>query len=119
MVARFIDAMIATKGKVDRDLLRELIERVADAVHPVRIVLFGSAAREAMAADSDIDLLVIVPDGTARRDAMRVIYRRLFGFPHATDVVVVTEQDVREFGSSSGLVIQHALREGREVYHAS
>ena len=34
-----------------------------EAVHPLRIILFGSAARGEMGADSDLDVLVVMPDG--------------------------------------------------------
>jgi uncharacterized protein len=111
--------MIATKGRLDRTLLKQLVERVKEAADPKRIVLFGSAARDAMSADSDIDLLVVVATGASRRAATQAIYRRLFGFPLATDVVVVTEEDVRVYGESNGLVIRQALREGREVCRAA
>src|SRR5215470_1508730 len=49
-----------TKPRVPRDLL----EPVVDYFRPQRVILFGSRARGEAARDSDIDLLVIVDDGT-------------------------------------------------------
>ena len=44
-----------------------LIQRIVQEIHPLRIILFGSAAREDNRNDSDIDMLVIVPEGVHRR----------------------------------------------------
>ena len=38
--------------------LAELTRRIVDAVHPLRIILFGSAARGEAGPDSDVDFLV-------------------------------------------------------------
>ena len=41
-------------------LLDELVKRTVEAVNPLQIILFGSAARGAMGPHSDLDLLVVV-----------------------------------------------------------
>jgi len=101
------------------DLIEEIVRRVTSAVHLLRVILFGSAARGEMGPESDVDLLIVVPDGTRRRDASRKAYRALSGLGVAKDVIVVTESDVKEFGENPSLVIKPALEEGREVYHAA
>jgi predicted nucleotidyltransferase len=100
------------------DLIEEIVKRLTKAVRPVRVILFGSAARGEMGPASDVDLLVVVPDGTRRRDASRKAFRALSGLGIAKDVIVVTESDLEEFGDNPSLVIKPALEEGREVYHA-
>ena len=47
--------------------VEDLVQRVADTVNPLRIILFGSAARQDAGPQSDIDLLVVMPDWTHRR----------------------------------------------------
>ena len=101
------------------ELIEEIVRRVTNAIHPLRVILFGSAARGEMSSESDVDLLIVVPDGTRRRDASRKAYRALSGLGVAKDVIVVTESDVKEFGENPSLVIKPALEEGREVYHAA
>lgn len=103
----------------DQRLLDELIKRTVEAVHPLRIVLFGSAARGTMGPDSDLDLLVVVRDGVHRRRTAQTIYRSLRGLGFAKDVVVVTESDIRAYGDNPSLVIYPALRQGMEIYHAA
>lgn len=100
------------------DVLDEITKRIADAVHPQRIILFGSAARGAMTGNSDLDLLVITQDGTHRRRAAQSAYKALRGIGVAKDIVVVTQADVEEYGADPSLILKTALTEGREIYHA-
>jgi predicted nucleotidyltransferase len=100
------------------DLIAEIVRRVSGAVGPLRVILFGSAARGEMGPASDVDLLIVVPDGTHRREASRKAFRALSGLGIAKDVIVVTEGDLKEFGGNPSLIIKPALEEGREVYHA-
>ena len=103
---------------LNQALLDELARRIVEAAHPQRIILFGSAARGDMGPDSDLDVLVIMPDGIHRRQTAKTIYRALFDLGWAKDVVVVTEDDVRRYADEPSLVICPALQEGREIYRA-
>ena len=103
---------------VTPEILDDLVKRIVQAVHPRRIILFGSGARGEMGPHSDLDVLVVMPDGVHRRQTAQVIYRSLMGFGIAKDVVVATEGDLREYGDNPSLVLFPALREGREVYRA-
>lgn len=105
--------MQASKEKMD-----ELIKRVVEAVNPIQIILFGSMAQGKARRHSDIDLLVIVPDGTHRRKTAQVIYRNLFGFDMPVDVVVATQTDISKYKDSPGLIYREALRGGKELYAA-
>lgn len=99
-------------------LLSELVSRIVETVHPLRIVLFGSAARCEMAESSDIDILVIMPDGVHRRRTAQAVYRSLCGLGISKDVVVVTKSDVQDYSDNHSLVICPALKEGKEIYRA-
>ena len=98
-------------------VLDEIVRRIVEVAHPERIVLFGSAARGQTGPDSDVDLLVIVPPGAHRRRLTMDIYARLSDTGCPVDVVVVTSEDVERYGTCPALIIEPALREGREVYH--
>ena len=99
-----------------QEVLDEAVRRIVETAHPRKIILFGSAARGAMGPDSDVDLLVVMPDGTHRRHAATKIYRSLRGIGIPKDVVVVTEGDVKEHRHNPSLVLKPALEEGRELY---
>jgi predicted nucleotidyltransferase len=62
-------------------IIDELIRRVVAAVHPLRIILFGSAARGDMRPDSDIDVLIVMPETVHRCRTAQDVHEQLFGFP--------------------------------------
>lgn len=102
----------------DSQLLDEIVTRITGAVRPLRIILFGSAAREEMSPNSDLDLLIVMPEGTHRRQTSRRIFQALRGIGVPKDIIVVTEKDVTEHGSNPSLVLKPAMEEGRELYAA-
>ena len=99
-------------------LVNDLVRRIVEGVHPLRIILFGSAARGEMGPNSDLDVLVIMPDGTHRRKTSQLLHERMWGLGFAKDIIVATAGDVRRHGDDPGLIYSSALREGRELYHA-
>ncbi|MDA1143152.1 MAG: nucleotidyltransferase domain-containing protein [Planctomycetota bacterium] len=101
------------------EMLEDLVRRIVEIAHPLRIILFGSAAKGQMGPNSDLDALVVMPDGTHRRQTAQEIYRRMWGFGFAKDIVVVTEGDVREHSANPYLILKEALEEGRELYHVT
>src|SRR5438552_5905713 len=58
--------------------LHEIVRRLVQTYHPVRIYLFGSAARGDSGPNSDYDLLVLVPDSASEEQRRsRLAYRAL------------------------------------------
>jgi predicted nucleotidyltransferase len=100
------------------EIIDEAVRLTVDAVKPLRIIVFGSAARGEMGEDSDLDLLVVMPDGTHRRETARTVRSALLPIEMAIDVVVATEDDLVRYGDNFSLVYYPALREGRTVYAA-
>ena len=109
---------MSTAHTYDVGVLDETVKRIVATVQPQRIILFGSAARGDMGPDSDIDLLVVVRDGIHRRRTVQTLYRSLIGVGFATELVVATESDLRDFSDEPSFVFRDALREGKELYHA-
>ncbi len=110
--------MLKTDGKIDLAVLNELSSRVVDAVRPLKIFLFGSAARGQMGPDSDIDLLVIVPDGVHCLKTTQYLYKKLFGFGWPVDILVTNPKTVERQKQNTGLIYHHILTEGKEIYAA-
>lgn len=96
----------------------ELVQRIVEAAHPLRIILFGSAARGQAGPDSDIDVMVVMPDGTHRRHTAMDLYQRLSGISVAVDIVVATPTDLEKHKDTIGLIYRAVLREGKEIYAA-
>jgi predicted nucleotidyltransferase len=100
----------------DKAALDALVKRIVDAVHPLRIIMFGSAARGEMTPDSDVDLLIVMPEGTHRLDTMQFLHTRFQGIPLPVDVVVATPTDLEKYGANIGMIYREVLTEGRELY---
>lgn len=104
------------KGKPRPEILQEIISRIVAVANPYQLILFGSAARGEMESESDVDILVVVGDPTHRRTLARRIYRHLHGLGVPVDVVVATQDDIRQFGQKNGTILLPALREGVVIY---
>lgn len=110
--------MKANKG-VDEDLLNDVVRRITEEVSPRRIILFGSAATEDGRNIGDLDLLIVMPNGTHRRKTAMALHQKLAGLGIPKDIVVVTEKDLLEHGENPSLVIYPAIHQGRELFSAS
>jgi predicted nucleotidyltransferase len=98
--------------------VREVVDRIVKQVHPLRIVLFGSSAGNGRGPESDVDLLVVMPEGTHKRQTAQTLYRRLRGLRVPVDILVTTQGDWDRQKDSPGLIHQTILREGRDLYAA-
>jgi len=97
----------------------EMVRRIVDRFHPDRIILFGSRARGDAAADSDADLLVVMPLSGSRRETATAIDMALWGVDLPADVLVVTPEELERATNSEVGVLGPALREGKTVYARS
>ncbi len=98
--------------------LDQLVVRIVQAVHPLRIILFGSAARGDTGPESDVDVLVVVPEGTHRRKTAQYLHTQLIGMPFAVDIIVTTPSLLDKHRDNIGLIYRTILAEGRELYAA-
>jgi predicted nucleotidyltransferase len=102
----------------DSGAVEELVRRIVEVVHPQKIILFGSAARGEMKPGSDIDVLVVMPEGAHRRRIAQLLYRRIRGLGVPFDILVATSLDLQEHKDNPGLIYRTVLQEGREAYVA-
>jgi predicted nucleotidyltransferase len=100
-------------------VLTEIVRRLVNAYEPERIYLFGSHARGEEGPDSDLDLIVIVPDDTLpERRRSRLAYERLWGVATAADVLVWTRSRFEERLHIVSSLPATIAREGRLLYAA-
>ena len=109
--------MKARKKTVSDEIIQEIVRRIVAAVEPQKIILFGSAAREEIGPDSDVDLLVVKPCGHRRRTAWK-IERSLIGIGVPTDIIVARPEDIEHYKDTIGLIYRPALRGGKTIYAA-
>ena len=91
---------------------RRLVERFG----PERIIVFGSQARGDARPDSDIDLLVVMPDGTPTRDLVASMRRALADVDVSKDIFVTTPEAAEAYTDVVGTLVEAAVREGVTVY---
>ncbi len=99
--------------------VQSIAERIVQNFDPLRIILFGSHARGEAGSESDIDLLVVLPHVTDKRQAAIEIRRTLADLPVSKDIIVTTPEEIEQRGTLVGTVLRPALREGEAVYERS
>ena len=102
----------------NRVAIERLVQRIVEVAHPLRILLFGSAARGEFRSDSDVDLLVVMPEGVHRRRTAQRLYLEIRGVGIAFDLLVATPSDLEKHKDNIGLIYRTILQEGKEVYAA-
>ena len=101
---------------ISDSVVSTMVDRIVGQFQPSRVVLFGSRARGAAGQWSDVDLLVVMPDGTDRRQAAVEMHVTLGDLPAAKDIVVTTPAHIAQRGHVIGTVLRPALREGKVLY---
>jgi len=96
--------------------VREVVTQVVSLVRPQRVILFGSAVKGYAGPDSDLDFLVVVPDGRNIRQVTDQLNMGVRGRPMPCDFVVVTPSVLQRNRHKSGMIYGEILEHGREVY---
>ena len=98
--------------------LPELLDEVAfsiESVHPeCTIILFGSYARGDASEISDLDICVLVPELTRRREDMAVDAMCAIpdGFPLPYDLVLYTFAEFEQDRQNKNLLGHHIFKDG-------
>ena len=104
-------------GRTIREWIPEVVEDIVSIVDPVRIILFGSAARDEMGADSDLDLLVVLNElYPSERARLMGEIRFSIRAPMAIDVFVTDVEECERRKDVVGSIHYWPLREGEVVY---
>jgi predicted nucleotidyltransferase len=103
---------------VDADIEHAAYTLAETAGSPVRVILFGSHARDDARPGSDLDFLVIEPQVLDRHAEMVRLRGALHDLRRPIDVLVYSEAQVEEWGDAPGTVLHAALSEGRILVEA-
>jgi predicted nucleotidyltransferase len=96
--------------------IRMMAQEMADAVHPLRVILFGSHARGQAREDSDVDFLVVADDSRPRPKRSAALYSLLRDYPCSKDIVVYTPQEIEKYRRFPASLVSRALGEGVTLY---
>ena len=98
------------------ELIRSMTEQIVREFDPLRVVLFGSHARDDAGSQSDVDLLVVMAQVPDKRQMAIAIRRALARWPVSKDIIVTTPDEIAQRGKLVGTVLRPALQEGRVLY---
>jgi predicted nucleotidyltransferase len=110
--------MVQNRKAVSPSAIDELVKRIIKSAHPIRIILFGSAVTGKMTPDSDIDVMVVMPDGTHCLNTTHYLYQQIATLGLPVDLVVTTPHVLERHKDNIGLIYRNVLAEGREIYAA-
>jgi predicted nucleotidyltransferase len=104
---------------VTPEKVEAVVRRLAEFARPSRILVFGSAASGKIHRDSDLDLLVIMPEEVPDWRAASVRLRhQVMDIVMPMDILVISEAEAAVAVNNRYGVLGHALREGRQVFPA-
>ena len=99
-----------------KDILNQVVRRIAERFRPEKIIVFGSYARGELSRDSDLDLLVVMEvNGSCRRKANEIDLA-LADRTVPMDVIVVTPAQFDRQKDLVGTIVREAARQGKVLY---
>ena len=101
---------------VTDELLHEMVRRLREVGDPLRIILFGSHARNEAGPHSDLDLLVVEDADRSRREASVAYRLALVGCYPSKDVIVRSPQEIEARRRRTGSFEHQVVKEGRVLY---
>src|SRR3989442_4615914 len=97
-------------------VIRRFARAVADRFHPDTIILFGSHAYGTPHADSDVDILVIMPARNQHDQAVRI--RREVPTPFEMDLIVRTPKNMHRRLADGDLFHTKIMTQGKVLYRS-
>ena len=101
---------------VNDPLVERLVKRIAEAVHPDQIILFGSRATGRARPDSDVDLLVIYSGPKSKRE-LKLEIHDLFPDPDfSMDLAVLTPEELAAYRHVANTLAREVTERGVVCY---
>jgi predicted nucleotidyltransferase len=99
---------------ISLSLIRGFARKVAERYRPEKIILFGSYANGRPHADSDVDLLVVMPARNQLDQAFKIHATLLPPFP--LDLIVRTPKNMQWRLAAGDSFLQEVVAKGRVLY---
>ncbi len=102
---------------IPQGLLEEAVERLKAEFQPEEIYLFGSHAWGTPTEDSDVDLMVVLPQSDERPIRRDQRAQHCLGrLPISIDVLVRTRREVNRVREVRGSLTREVFQNGRKIY---
>jgi predicted nucleotidyltransferase len=96
--------------------IRRFARDIAERFHPVKIIMFGSYAYGTPHAESDVDLLVIMPAYDVVNQAIRICCA--FKYPFSLDLIVRTPKQIERGLKQDNWFLREIVEKGKVLYEA-
>ena len=96
--------------------IQAMVDRIVREFDPLRIILFGSLARDEGGPDSDVDLYIVLPSVDDKRLAAAKIRASMADIIAMMDIFVTTPDEIEQRGHLINTVLRTALDEGVILY---
>lgn len=96
--------------------IRRATRKIVDAVHPEKVILFGSFAYGKPTPDSDVDLLVIMESDLRPHARVVQISEILSPRPFPVDIIVRTPSEVKERIAKRDSFFLEIMAKGKLLY---
>ena len=100
-------------------LVNRIVRRIVGRFAPEQVILFGSHAKGTAGADSDVDLLVVMPVKGSKRQKIVEIGVALHDFAIPKDIMISTPEDFVWRKDVIGTIEYPAFHEGVVLYAKS
>jgi predicted nucleotidyltransferase len=97
--------------------IRRFARQIGERFQPDKIILFGSYAYGSPHAESDVDLLVVMPASNELSKSARIT--RALEPPFALDLIVRTPQHVERGLKEGDWLLREVVEKGKVVYEAA
>ena len=106
--------MSSSEAVQRRREIREFARQVAEEFHPDRIILFGSHAYGVPHADSDVDVLVVMPARNPISQAVKIRFALPAPFP--LDLLVRSPEMVAQRIERNDAFMREIITQGKVLY---
>jgi len=93
-----------------------MVELIVAQFQPEKIILFGSHARGDGTADSDVDLLIVMPVEGSKRAKQLEIRAAVHDIRVPKDILISRPEEFQWRKDIIGTIERPAVREGRVLY---
>jgi predicted nucleotidyltransferase len=97
-------------------VVKRVVKIIAEAIHPQKIILFGSRAKGTARPDSDLDLVIIYAGEKSKRQVKLDIHRLLEPASFPMDLFVLSPEEMLRQRHVANTLAREVAERGVTVY---
>lgn len=101
---------------ITEDKIRQAVQKIVDAVHPDKVILFGSYAYGTPNDDSDVDLFVVMESNQSIRARTIQLSEILYPRPFPLDIITRTPAELKERLEIGDCFFKEIVTKGKVLY---